>query len=166
MCGRPGCRRSGRTTSPTWFVTTRSATSGCSRAHRSIPWGSPRPASTPKVRWSPIRATRTAPLPLTTPTNDSRTWPKFLDLDDPELQLACVRAYNDFLAEWCSADPNRLIGVMATPFWNVEESVKEVKRCHDELGYRAILFTGEPMRFGQPTLGDKAWDPFWSVAQE
>ena len=91
---------------------------------------------------------------------------KFLDLDDPELQLACVRAYNDFLAEWCSADPNRLIGVMSTPFWNVEEAVKEVKRCHDELGYRAILFTGEPMRFGQPTLGDHAWDPFWRTAEE
>ncbi len=55
---------------------------------------------------------------------------------------------------------------MSTPFWNVEESVKEIKRCHDELGYRAILFTGEPMRFGQPTLGDKAWDPFWRAAEE
>ena len=87
---------------------------------------------------------------------------KFFDLEDPELQIACVRAYNDFLAEWCSADPNRLIGVMATPFWDVEETVKEIRRGHDELGFRAILFTGEPMRFGLPTFGDKAWDPFWS----
>jgi uncharacterized protein len=91
---------------------------------------------------------------------------RFLDLDDPDLQIACVRAYNDFLAEWCSADPNRLIGVMATPFWNVEETVKEVRRCHDEFGTRAILFTGEPMRFGLPTLGDHTWDPFWAIAED
>jgi uncharacterized protein len=91
---------------------------------------------------------------------------RFLSLGDPELQIACVRAYNDFLAEWCSADPNRLIGVLATPFWDVEATVKEVRRCHDELGFRAILFTGEPLRFGLPTFGDKAWDPLWAVAQE
>jgi predicted TIM-barrel fold metal-dependent hydrolase len=90
---------------------------------------------------------------------------KFLILEDAELQLACVRAYNDFLAEWCSADSSRLLGVMATPFWNVDETVKEVRRGH-ELGFRAILFTGEPMRFGLPTIGDAAWDPFWAVAQE
>ena len=89
---------------------------------------------------------------------------KFFTLDDPDLRIACVRAYNDFLAEWCSADPNRLIGVMSTPFWDVNETVKEIQRCHDELGLRAILFTGEPMRFGLPTLGDQAWDPLWSVA--
>jgi predicted TIM-barrel fold metal-dependent hydrolase len=90
---------------------------------------------------------------------------KFLTLGDEELQIACVRAYNDWLAEWCSADPNRLIGVMATPFWSVEETVKEVRRGRD-LGFRAILFTGEPMRFGLRTFGNKGWDPFWEVAQE
>src|ERR1017187_4810530 len=42
---------------------------------------------------------------------------QFLLLKDPELMLACVMAYNDFLVEWCSADSRRLIPVMATPFW-------------------------------------------------
>ena len=44
----------------------------------------------------------------------------FLSLGEPELMLACVQAYNDFLIEWCSADPKRLIPVMAGPFWDVE----------------------------------------------
>jgi uncharacterized protein len=91
---------------------------------------------------------------------------KFRMLPEPELQFACVRAYNDFLQDWTSADPNRLIGVMAIPFWDIEESVKEIRRGHDELGLRGILFTGEPLRFGLPTMGDPHWDPLWSVAQE
>jgi predicted TIM-barrel fold metal-dependent hydrolase len=91
---------------------------------------------------------------------------KFRMLREPAVQFACVRAYNDFLQEWTSADPNRLIGVMAIPFWDIEETIREIRRGHDELGMRAILFTGEPMRFGLPTLGDQHWDPLWSVAQD
>src|SRR3974390_358518 len=90
---------------------------------------------------------------------------KFRTLDDPELEIACVRAYNDFVAEWCSANPDRLIGALATPFWSVDETLKEIKRGH-ELGFRAILFTGEPLRFGLPTLGDRSWDPLWQLAQD
>ena len=52
----------------------------------------------------------------------------FLKLKEPELMLECVRAYNDFLVDWCSADPKRLIPVAAMPFWDVNECVKEVER--------------------------------------
>ena len=31
----------------------------------------------------------------------------FLRMDNAELKLACVQAYNDFLAEWSSADAKR-----------------------------------------------------------
>ncbi|MGE4650212.1 MAG: amidohydrolase, partial [Myxococcota bacterium] len=33
----------------------------------------------------------------------------FLSLREPDLMLACVRAYNDFLTEWCSVAPERFI---------------------------------------------------------
>ena len=42
---------------------------------------------------------------------------------------------------------------MATPFWDVEETVKEVP-VPRPLGFARLLFTGEPMRFGLPTFGD------------
>ena len=79
--------------------------------------------------------------------------------------LACVRAYNDWLVEWCEADSRRFIPVMATPFWDVDAAVDEVRRGA-ELGHKAVLFTGEPQRMGAPLLGDPAWDPFWSVIEE
>jgi predicted TIM-barrel fold metal-dependent hydrolase len=90
---------------------------------------------------------------------------KFLTLGDAELQFMCVRAYNDFMHEWASVAPDRLIPVLSIPFWSVEEAVKEIKRGA-EMGFRAVLFTGEPMRFGLPTLGDRSWDPLWDVTQE
>ncbi len=89
----------------------------------------------------------------------------FLKMGDAELQLACVRAFNDWLTDWCSTDARRLLAISATPFWDVDAAVAEVARCA-ELGHRGVLFTGEPQRFGLPYLGDPHWDPLWSVAQE
>ncbi|WP_419925964.1 amidohydrolase family protein [Candidatus Poriferisocius sp.] len=87
---------------------------------------------------------------------------RFLTIDDAELKYECVRAYNDFLSEWCSADDRRLIPSMATPFWDVDNAVAEVQRCAS-LGYRSVNFTGEPQVFGLPYLGESHWDPFWSA---
>jgi len=89
----------------------------------------------------------------------------FLQLGDPELMLACVQAYNDWLLDWCSHDSKRLIPIMAMPFWDVDASVRELERCA-ELGHRGVLFTGEPQRFGLPVLGHEHWNPLWSAAQD
>ncbi len=90
----------------------------------------------------------------------------FLKMKDDELKLASVRAYNDFLhEEWYSCDPQRLVTLISTPFWDVDATVREIQRCADR-GFRGILFTGEPQRFDLPYLGDRHWDPLWSVAQE
>jgi len=89
----------------------------------------------------------------------------FLGLGDPELMLACVRAYNDWLVEWASPAPHRFIPVMATPFWDVAAAVAEIHRCRD-LGHRAILFTSAPQDFGMPLLGDPHWAPVWDAAQD
>ncbi|MFP8873470.1 MAG: amidohydrolase family protein [Myxococcota bacterium] len=88
----------------------------------------------------------------------------FLKLGEPELMLECVRAYNDFLVDWCSADPNRLIPVAAMPFWDVNECVKEVERAVG-IGHKAILACSEPSAWGEPALADKHWNPFWSAVQ-
>ena len=89
----------------------------------------------------------------------------FLGLGDPELMLACVQAYNDWLIEWISPDPRRFIPVMATPFWDVEAAVAEIHRCCD-LGHRAVLFTGAPQDFGMPFIGDPHWNPIWDAVQD
>ncbi len=89
----------------------------------------------------------------------------FLALQEPELMLACIRAYNDFLIDWTSEDPRRLIPVMATPFWDVDASVAEIERCV-ALGHKAVLFTSQPQDFGEPALHDTHWDPIWAATQD
>jgi predicted TIM-barrel fold metal-dependent hydrolase len=88
----------------------------------------------------------------------------FLRLPNEELKLLCVTAYNDFLLEWSSADRRRLLPVVATPFWDIDATVREIDRCIP-LGARGILFTGEPTTFGLPVLGSHHWDPLWELAQ-
>ena len=88
----------------------------------------------------------------------------FLRLKEPELMLECVTAYNDFLVDWSSADLNRLLPVMALPFWDVEASVKEIERSAAK-GHRAVLFGSRPETFGEPPLAHTHWDPIWAATQ-
>jgi predicted TIM-barrel fold metal-dependent hydrolase len=89
----------------------------------------------------------------------------FLRLGDRELVAQCVMAYNDFLTDWTSADPNRLVAITALPFWDVELSVAEMRRCHEN-GHKAINFCNQPQDYGMPPLAHTHWDPIWAAAQE
>ena len=77
----------------------------------------------------------------------------FLGLKDPELMLACVRAYNDFLTDWCDTDSRRLIPITALPFWDVKLRSPR-SNAAPTLGHKGILFTGEPQSHGLPVLGE------------
>ena len=63
-----------------------------------------------------------------------------------------------------SPDPRRLLPITATPFWDVEASVKEIERCA-KLGHRGVLFTGEPQSHNMPILASSHWNPLWEAAQ-
>ena len=90
----------------------------------------------------------------------------FLQADDKELSLLCVRAYNDFiLEEWCAADPARLIPLVILPLWDVGLAAAEVERCA-ALGARAISFVENPAPLGLPSFHTAAWDPVFAAAQE
>ena len=82
---------------------------------------------------------------------------KMLTIGDGELMLACVQAYNDFLAEYSSIAPDRFVPIMALPFWDLEATEKEIARCrrprpqgrdHDR---RAVLLGHAQAR--RPALG-------------
>ena len=88
----------------------------------------------------------------------------FLNLAEPELMLECVRAYNDFLTDWCAPAPERFIAIAAMPFWDVEACVKEIERTAKK-GHRGVLFTGAPQDHGMPSLASPHWNPLWECAQ-
>jgi predicted TIM-barrel fold metal-dependent hydrolase len=82
--------------------------------------------------------------------------------DDPALRDACYRAYNDWLAEFCTAAPDRLIGVPMLP--EVPESaLKELLRLANGGNFRQANLQIANVK---PRLHDPAWEPFWSAVEE
>jgi len=90
---------------------------------------------------------------------------RFLGLGDQELMLLCVKAYNDWLTEWASVAPDRLIAQCALPFWDLDATIPEMQRCA-RMGHKGVIFCAEPETFGLPKLTDPHWDRLWAAAQE
>ena len=87
---------------------------------------------------------------------------KIWDFKNKELRLACLRAYNDWLAEFCSHDPQRLIGVALLPVEEetLDEALSELKRVVD-MGYRTV----EVPMFPHKRYHDPFYDPLWDALQ-
>jgi len=50
-------------------------------------------------------------------------------ISDRQVYLSLVAAYNEFLAEFCAYDPDRLIGNAAIPVTGLEDAVVELRRA-------------------------------------
>ena len=83
-------------------------------------------------------------------------------LSDRKAYLAMVRAYNDFLAEYCAVAPDRLIGTAVMPVTGLDDALAELRRCRD-LGLRATSLSMFPNGGGTPKPED---DRFWESALE
>ena len=93
----------------------------------------------------------------------------FLEREDKELALLCVKAYNDWMIdEWCAGNgKGRLIPLTLIPLWDPIEAAEEVHRCASK-GSFAVAFSENPYHLGLPSIHDKNhfWDPFFSACQE
>lgn len=85
-------------------------------------------------------------------------------MEDPRLQRACFRVYNDWLSELCSYNPQRLVGLALISLYDVDEAISELQRAAN-LGHRgAMIFLSPPAPC--PPYTSKAYDPFWAAAQD
>jgi predicted TIM-barrel fold metal-dependent hydrolase len=89
----------------------------------------------------------------------------FMALADEELKLACVRTYNDYQAEFASVAPERFIAMAMLPFWDLEESVRELRRCH-AMGHRGMLWAATLEKHGLPDFSKPHWDPLYATARD
>jgi predicted TIM-barrel fold metal-dependent hydrolase len=81
---------------------------------------------------------------------------------DPEFQAATFRAYNDWLAEFCAAAPDRLAGIALVPLHDVAVGVAELERAR-RLGLRgALIWSSAP---DDRPYSDPSYEPFWSAAE-
>jgi predicted TIM-barrel fold metal-dependent hydrolase len=92
----------------------------------------------------------------------------FLEADDKELALACVRTYNDWMVEeWAGESGGRIVPLCLVPLWDVEIAAQEVRR-NAARGVRAVAFSELPNYLGLPSLydRDRYWDPLWNTCAE
>ncbi len=82
----------------------------------------------------------------------------------PELRIVGGHMWNQWLADFCSAAPERLLGVAQIPIWDVDAAVKEIQWAADH-GLRAINFPAP--RPDYPSYNETdVYEPLWSVAEE
>jgi len=81
---------------------------------------------------------------------------------DSALQAAIFRAYNDWLAEFCSVDRARLKGIAMISMDDVQAAIRELERTK-RLGLAGAMITEYPLedhRYDQPE-----YEPFWAAAE-
>ena len=81
-----------------------------------------------------------------------------------EALKACAEVYNDWLREFFSHDPARLLGVALIPLMDTEWAVKELERCAKN-GFRAAMVNCRGLR-ERPPYHHKMYDPFWARVAE
>lgn len=91
---------------------------------------------------------------------------RFLHVEDRDLALACIRAYNDWQHdEWVSEYPDRFIFQFLVPIWDVEEAAREIER-NAARGGRSVAFCENPAPLGLPSFPTGHWDPVFRAAEE
>ena len=86
------------------------------------------------------------------------------EYDDDGLAAAISRAYNDWMADFCAADPERLLGAAMIHPQNVPGAVEEVRRAKRDLGFPGIYLRPNPVR--ERNWHDPAYDPLWAACEE
>ena len=82
---------------------------------------------------------------------------------DLELVGVGLQIYNRWIADFVTAEPERHVGLVYPPMWDVDATVREVRWGHAH-GLRSVNFPAP-----RPTLrpyNDPQWEPLWTVCEE
>ncbi len=89
-------------------------------------------------------------------------WILAIDTMEPQLAGAFTRAYNNWLRDFCSYEPQMLRGVGAINLHAPEEMVSELHRVA-AFGWKAVLLRPNPVK-GR-LLSDLGYEPFWTECE-
>ncbi len=82
---------------------------------------------------------------------------------DPRFAAGIARAYNDWLFEFCQADPERMLGAGMISVYDINDAVEETHRVVEEYGFRSVFLRSN-------IVNDKPWhdlyyEPLWSALE-
>jgi predicted TIM-barrel fold metal-dependent hydrolase len=84
------------------------------------------------------------------------------NLRDLDYKRACFEAYNRWIAGFCSAHPDRLLGLGQTAIRTPDEGIADLESIRD-LGLRGVMMPGVP---GEEDYDSPIYDEFWEAAIE
>jgi predicted TIM-barrel fold metal-dependent hydrolase len=83
-------------------------------------------------------------------------------ITDEAYQRAIFRSYNEWLAEFCSLNPQRLIGLALIPILDIEHTVADI-RHYAKLGFRGVQI---PTRIRDSGYYEDKYEPMWAALEE
>jgi len=82
-------------------------------------------------------------------------------INDDEAAREMLRIYNDWLADFCSAHPDRFAGLACIPNDDIDAAVGEIERVARRGAVRGIEIS---RRHDMARLWDPWWEPVWDAA--
>jgi predicted TIM-barrel fold metal-dependent hydrolase len=89
---------------------------------------------------------------------------RLFGLPDSDLQRACFRAYNEWVAEFAAYCPQRLVALAMVSLTDALDAAHELERAA-KLGAAGAIIWGAPP-VGQPPYADACYDPLWQAATD
>jgi len=86
-------------------------------------------------------------------------------LHDIDFVTDCIRAYNDWIADYCRAHPGRLFPIGSVPLQDLDRAIAEAQRAVGELGAVGIFIRPSAYVDDLP-FSHEVYDPFWAACQE
>ena len=83
-------------------------------------------------------------------------------IPDHEFRFACMRAFNDWLGEFCAYAPRRLFGVAMIPTDDIDRAIAELERCVN-MGHRGVTVSID--HAPGETYTSERYRRFWSAAE-
>ena len=81
-------------------------------------------------------------------------------VEDPDVAWALARAYNDWIADFCQAAPNRLFAAAMVPLGNMDFAVAELRRVAGSPCFRGAFI--RPMFMEGRYLTHPYYNPLWA----
>jgi len=92
-------------------------------------------------------------------------FPSHLSLNvekEADLATDIARAYNDWLAEFCAADPKRLKGVAMVALQDLNAAIREARRAVEQLGFIGVMM---PTNVRDQDVGRREFWPFYEEVE-
>jgi uncharacterized protein len=85
---------------------------------------------------------------------------------DPELELECIKAYNDWLIEEWSGYSNRFVAQCIVPLASIDATVAEIRRAVGR-GHKGVILPPVPRYLRDlPHINDSYYDSIWRICEE